>query len=180
MSNINRQGLDLIKGFEELQLEAYPDPGSALFAACKHNGVSPYNGGYRAISGWESITAGPWTIGYGHTGQDVYPGMVITEDEADGLLAADLGRFEDAVSRLVQVKPTGNQFSSLVSFAFNCGSHNLAGSTLLRLFNSGDIDEAAAQFGRWNKSGGRVLNGLKRRRESERVLFLTEGDGDAP
>lgn len=153
MSKINAQGIALIKGFENLELEAYPDPGTG---------------------------GAPWTIGYGDTGPDVQPGLTITESEAEERLAAKLEHFENAVAEMLEVEPTGNQFSALVSFAYNCGAHNLAGSTLLRLFNAGNTLAAANEFKRWARAGGRVLNGLVRRRDAERALFLTPGDGDAP
>ncbi|MCD9436513.1 lysozyme, partial [Klebsiella pneumoniae] len=49
----------------------------------------------------------------------------------------------------------------------------LSTSTLLKKLNAGDIKGAADEFLRWNKSGGKVLNGLTRRREAERALFLS-------
>ncbi|MCY1458796.1 Lysozyme RrrD [compost metagenome] len=81
-------------------------------------------------------------------------------------------RFEPEVERLVQVPLTGNQWDALVSFTYNLGAANLESSTLLRLLNAGDYVGAAGQFPRWNKAGGKVLPGLVRRREAERVLFL--------
>jgi lysozyme len=62
----------------------------------------------------------------------------------------------------------------LVSFAYNVGTHNLRESTLLKLFNAGDIAGAAEQFPRWNKANGKILPGLVARRDAERRLFLTE------
>jgi len=116
--------------------------------------------------------AGIWTNGYGHTGPDVTPGQVITQVQADALLARDLERFEAGVARLVQVHLSQNQFDALVSFSFNLGLGALQGSTLLRLLNAGDYAGAAAQFPRWNKAGGKELPGLTRRRAAEQALFL--------
>ena len=70
---INKAGFDLIRNFEGLRLKAYPDPGTG---------------------------GDPWTVGYGHTGKDVTPGLVITNDRADELLAADLAKFEQGVADL--------------------------------------------------------------------------------
>jgi lysozyme len=42
-------------------------------------------------------------------------------------------------------------------------------------YNRGDYDGAAVEFLKWNKAGGKVLNGLVRRREAERALFLSGG-----
>ncbi|WP_374424977.1 lysozyme [Chromobacterium sp.] len=116
--------------------------------------------------------AGIWTNGYGHTGPDVTPGQVITQAQADALLARDLSRFETGVTRLVKVPLNQNQFDALVCFSFNLGLGALQGSTLLRLLNAGDYAGAAAQFLRWNKAGGKELPGLTRRRAAEQAMFL--------
>lgn len=115
---------------------------------------------------------GVLTIGWGHTGS-VWIGMVITQEQADALLSADLQRFEKGVSALLKVPVTQGQFDALVSFAFNCGLGNLGSSTLLRKLNAGDAKGASAEFPRWNKAGGAVLRGLTLRREEEQKLFLS-------
>jgi lysozyme len=121
--------------------------------------------------------AGVWTIGYGHTAAAGPPvpaaGMSITAAEADAILGRDLARFEAAVTRLVTVPLSQARFDALVSFAFNVGEGALARSTLLKKLNGGDVRGAAAEFGRWNKAGGRVLAGLTRRRAEERAMFET-------
>ena len=66
---------------------------------------------------------------------------------------------------------TQHQFDALVSFAYNVGVNALRTSTLRRKLNAGLYDEAADQFLRWNRGGGRVLAGLTRRRKAERLLF---------
>ncbi|OQS37343.1 lysozyme [Chromobacterium haemolyticum] len=140
--NISANGIKLIQQFEGLRLKAYQD------------------------------AVGVWTIGYGHTGPNVTPGLVITQAQADALLARDLSRFETGVTRLVQVPLNQNQFDALVSFSYNLGLGSLQNSTLLRLLNQRDYAGAAAQFPRWNKAGGKVLPGLTRRRAAEQALFL--------
>lgn len=147
---ISAEGLDLIKRFESCELVAYPDPGS----------------------GGE-----PWTIGVGTTvypnGRKVQPGDRVTEAQALEYLAHDVARFEQAVNRLTGGIATQGQFDALVSFAYNVGEGDggLKTSTLLRLHNEGNYTAAAGQFARWNKSGGRVLNGLIRRRAAEADLY---------
>jgi hypothetical protein len=74
------------------------------------------------------------------------------------------------VSRLVKVGLTQGQFDALVSFTYNLGARSLSTSTLLRKLNAGDYAGAADEFLRWNKAGGKVLNGLTRRREAERAV----------
>ena len=123
--------------------------------------------------------AGIWTIGYGHTAAAGPPvpvaAMTITAAEADAILGRDLARFEAAVARLVTVALSQGEFDALVSFAFNVGEGALGRSTLLKKLNAGDRSGAAAEFGRWNKAGGRVLAGLTRRRAEERAMFSGGG-----
>lgn len=143
---INRAGLDLIKSFESLRLTAYRDP------------------------------VGIWTIGYGHTGPDVYPGLEISKIEAEQLLADDLRMSEESVRELVSVSLNDNQFAALVSFAFNVGGGALKGSTLRKKLNQKDYRGAAGEFSKWvygTIKGKKVLlPGLVRRRAQERNLFL--------
>ena len=115
--------------------------------------------------------AGVWTIGVGHT-KGVKPGMVITEERAKELLREDLAEFEAGITKLVRVPLTSNQFSALVSLAFNVGLANVASSTLLKKLNEGDYQGAADQFPRWDKARGKTLAGLTRRRAAERALWL--------
>jgi lysozyme len=116
--------------------------------------------------------AGVWTIGYGCT-IGVHEGMVLTHDEASRMFARELGHFEIIVGRLVTVPLTQHEFDALVSFAYNCGEGALAGSTVLRELNGGRPENVPAQLMRWTKGGGRVLNGLIRRRKAEGALFLS-------
>lgn len=117
--------------------------------------------------------AGIWTIGWGCT-EGVKPGMIITRDRAEAMLFAEIAKFEAAISTYVKVPIGENQFSALVSLSYNIGINAFAQSTLLRLLNQGLYAEAADQFLRWNKGGGRVLPGLITRRERERNLFLLD------
>ncbi len=150
MPKINQAGLDLIESFEGCSLHAYADPGT---------GGEPY------------------TIGFGHTGSvngtPVALGMTITQAQADDLLAADLERFEAGVNTLVSRDLTSNQFSALVSFAYNVGLGALADSTLLRDVNAGDFAAAKYQFGEWISGANGPLPGLIRRRAAEAALFAT-------
>ena len=136
----------------------------------------------------KTCPAGILTIGYGHALRDIdgkwlkgvagyqrmleiYPDYeTITEQEAEDLLEEDLELFENKINSL-NLKLPQYQFDSLVSFAFNCGFGNLSSSTLLRRIKGekGSIRDA---FLMWNKSGGKVLNGLSKRREAEATLFV--------
>jgi len=98
--------------------------------------------------------------------------MVITQEQADARLQLDVQTAVSCVNRKVGPALTQNQFDALVSFVFNLGCGAFSGSTLLRLLNAGETAAAAQQFVRWDQAGGHVLEGLLRRREAERDLFL--------
>ena len=111
------------------------------------------------------------TIGYGHT-TGVKLGDIITQADADRYLLQDIKRFEQAVSALVKVPINENQFSALVSFAFNVGVGNLKSSTLLKKLNLRDYKSCSNEFDRWvYGSNKKPLEGLKKRRKLERELF---------
>ena len=114
--------------------------------------------------------AGVWTIGYGHT-KMVEEGQEITQEEADNILLNDLEIYEEAVLKAVEVPLHQHQFDALVSWTFNLGGANLNASTMLKVINKGEYEDVPAQIKRWNKAGGKVLQGLIRRREAEALLF---------
>jgi GH24 family phage-related lysozyme (muramidase) len=114
--------------------------------------------------------ANVWTIGYGTT-KGIKPGMTVNQATAEKYLKDDMRYFEQKVAELVNVKVSDNQFAALVSFTYNLGEGALGQSTLLRVLNRGDYSAAAEQFLRWNMAGGRVLEGLNRRRRAEVALF---------
>lgn len=130
-------------------------------------------------------TAKVWTIGYGTTlypnGKRVKPGEKCTKAEAELYLKLAVEIFAREVKSLIKVPVTDNQLCALISFAYNVGSdidadtiaEGLGDSTLLKKLNAGDIKGAAAEFPKWNKSGGKVTPGLTRRRKAEMELFLT-------
>ena len=115
-------------------------------------------------------SAGVWTIGYGHT-KDVVEGMEITQEQAEQMLVDELHEYESYINKYVTVALSQNQFDALVSWVYNLGPANLQSSTLLKVLNSGDYSGVPAQIERWNKAGGKVLEGLIRRREAESALF---------
>jgi lysozyme len=140
----SQEGVELIKKFEGCELKPYYCSGNVL------------------------------TIGYGHTGSDVNEKSEITEDMAEQILKEDLEKFEKYVSNLVEVELTQCQFDALVAWTFNLGPTNLSQSTLLKRLNSKNFDDVPFQIKRWNKAGGKVLEGLVRRREAESLLFKGE------
>ena len=116
--------------------------------------------------------AGIETIGYGHIA-GVQPGQQITQAQADAFLLQDLTHAEGVVEHLVKSDINDNQFGALVSLVYNIGAGHLASSTLLLKLNAGDFVGAATQFLVWCNAGGKKSPGLLRRREAERVLFLS-------
>jgi GH24 family phage-related lysozyme (muramidase) len=144
---ISKNGIELIKRFEGLELKAYPD------------------------------SVGVLTIGYGWTqpvdGKKIVRGMVIDQETADRLLKCGVVQYEQGVNQLVKVNITHGQFDALVSFAYNLGLRSLSTSTLLQKLNAGDKQGAANEFGKWVNAGGVKLKGLVTRREAERELFLS-------
>ena len=115
--------------------------------------------------------AGVWTIGYGHT-KDVQEGDEWSESHADHMLEVELEEFEGYINDNVTVALSQNQFDALVSWVYNLGPANLKASTMLKVLNSGDYEGVPAQIQRWNKAGGKVLEGLIRRRKAEALLFI--------
>lgn len=108
-------------------------------------------------------------------------GKKITRATSREYLKADLARFETCVNSQVNVPITQNQFDALVSFAFNVGEKNFKRSSVLRNLNNRQFAKAADSLLAWNRSKGRVLPGLVRRRKAERALFLTPDSAtDAP
>ena len=147
MRHINERGIEIVKSFEGLSLKPYLCPAKV------------------------------WTVGYGSTtgsdGGPVDPDMEpITEVHADALLGRDLETSERWVSRLIKEPLSENQFSALVSFTFNVGAGEFQRSTLRMKLNRGEYQNAADEFPKWRRAGGRILAGLVRRRTAERALFL--------
>ena len=147
MSNkqYSKNGLHLTEQFEGCKLNAYPDPGTG---------------------------GAPWTIGYGHTGPDVHPGLTITQEQAEELLMQDTQKAAAAVNAKVTGDITQEEFDALVDFVFNVGAGNFAASTLLKKVNAGDFQGASHEFEKWDMAAGKHMAGLLRRRQAEELEFL--------
>lgn len=114
--------------------------------------------------------AGVWTIGYGSTGPDIKPGMAWTREQAESRMILDSQRFVTAAKRLCPAAQ-GRQLAALADFAYNLGASRLAGSTLRKKFNAGDIAGAQKELRKWVRGGGKILPGLVLRREAEILLL---------
>lgn len=113
--------------------------------------------------------AGVWTIGYGHT-QGVYPGMTISQAQADKFLFEDVKYYADAVDRYnSRFNFTQEEFDALTSFTYNCGVGSL--QAVMSCCNT--KQEIAEECKLYNKGGGVVLAGLVRRRNEEYKLFMS-------
>lgn len=139
---INDKGIKLIKSFEGLRLKAYKALPSEKY----------------------------FTIGYGHYGADVKEGQTITEAEAEALLRSDLKKYEAKVNKYSAYNWNDNEFSALVSFAYNIG--NIDGLTKKGERSREEIKKVWKSY---CKSGGKEIPGLVRRREAELKLF-NEGE----
>ncbi len=115
------------------------------------------------------------TIGYGNTfWEDRTPvkmGDQISKERAETLLKHVVDNFSVAVEVDIKIEVTQNQFDALVSLAYNIGLGAFKNSTLLRQLNRGNFVGASQEFLRWDKSNGKPLLGLTRRREREKLLF---------
>jgi lysozyme len=101
-------------------------------------------------------------------------GDTCTQEQAEAWLEEELIEYENYVNEAVQVPLEQNQFDALVSWTYNLGPSNLNKSTMLKVLNASAYEDVPAQIKRWNKAGGKVLEGLVRRREAEALLFKGE------
>ncbi|MBY6915436.1 lysozyme [Clostridium botulinum] len=122
---------------------------------------------------------GVLTQGYGLTGDEIknLPEQ-ISEPEAAALLKKIVNNKyaraikNDLDSKKINLKQ--NEFDALVSFAYNCGTVGLLGSTLYRNVCNGirDRDTITSNFQAWSNGGGKRIEGLYRRRTKEAAMFL--------
>jgi lysozyme len=117
------------------------------------------------------------TIGYGTimypNGAKVKMGEKCSKKEAEHWLMFEIEEIIPRIEKLIKVEVSNNQFCALVSFCYNLGTGALGKSTLLKKLNRGDeLGEVGLEFKKWINAGGRPLQGLIRRREAERKLFL--------
>lgn len=153
MNTVSYNGIKLICSFEGCRLTAYDD----MQPNIKITNMSQVKG--------------TLTIGYGHTGNDVYPGLVITQAYAEALLKIDIKKYENKVNKYDPIyKWTVNELDALTSFCYNVGSID-------QLTNNGkrSKSEIYKKIPEYNKSGGKVLEGLTRRRKAEAELFAKDG-----
>jgi len=113
---------------------------------------------------------GVWTIGYGHT-KGVAPGQKITRTQAEDWFRGDIYTAEGVIRLAVKVPLAQHEYDALVSFVFNIGGGHFSGSTMRTLLNELRYEDASEEFPKWRKGGGRVLQGLVKRRAAEKLCF---------
>ena len=121
------------------------------------------------LSAYEDAVGIP-TIAYGRI-KNVGMGDSCTKEQAEDWLAEEMPEYEGYINDQVNVTLTQNQFDALCSWVYNLGPTNLKNSTLLKVLNKEEYEDVPAQIIRWNKAGGKTLEGLTRRREAEALLF---------
>lgn len=149
---VSAAGIDFIKSWESLKLTAYTATA-------------------------DEARRGIWTIGYGSTywpdGTPVKQGDKLADEaEAEHLFSITLDDFELCVCGELVWPIEQHRFDAMVSLAYNIGISAFRGSTIAKLLKAGEHEAIANQFPRWNKQSGKVLAGLVRRREQERLMYL--------
>ena len=137
----SKECIEALKDFEGLSLTAYQCPGGLM------------------------------TIGYGHTGEEVVPGLKISLQQAEDYLREDV-RFAEIWGENWR-KCTQNEFDALVSLIYNIGVGTFSRSTLKkRIDANASPEEIKKQWMRWIYAKGRILPGLQRRRKWEIERYL--------
>lgn len=125
--------------------------------------------GFKSHAYWDE-TGRKWTIGYGHT-NGVYKGMACTKAKALEWLKTDANRVAKYINSL-DMNINQQQFDALVCFGLNVRTGNLRKSTLLKYVkHSAPVGNVMEEFYKWTRSGGKVLQRLALRRESEAMLY---------
>lgn len=113
-----------------------------------------------------------YTIGYGHYGSDVSPGQQMTLAQAEALFKQDLIKFESWVKQYAPWPVNQNEFDALVSFTYNCGPGNLR--KLVKGFTKAAVADRFLLY--TGSASPAFTQGLLRRRQQERAIFLEEVD----
>lgn len=138
----SKNAIDLIKHFEGCKLEAYQD------------------------------SVGVWTVGFGTTGPGIVEGLTITQPTAEAMLKGHLNEIGMSLTDIVGNKLSQDKFDACISFIYNLGTGAFKKSTMLKLIKENKMAEAAEEFPKWVKAGGKTLPGLVKRRQAEKELFL--------
>jgi lysozyme len=152
---LSEPGLELLKQWEGFESKVYKDSAGLPTIGVGH------------LLTKSELTSGKIAIG----GLPVQYANGLTDQKVLDLLSQDVSPAAKAVNTGVKVTLNQNQFDALVSFTFNVGVGAFTGSTLLKVLNQKQYDQVPDQLRRWNKSGGKVVQGLANRRENEIKLW---------
>lgn len=129
------------------------------------------------VAGWEgkrnttyNDIVGIPTICYGQTGERAAPGRTVSDATCQQWLEEELNEYYLGVRKCVTVPMQDHQAAAFTSLAYNIGVKGFCGSTAVKRANAGDWPGACAAIERWNMAGGKVVNGLAKRRAAERKL----------
>ena len=142
--------------------------GSIALTALATGVISQFEG--RELRAYQDIVK-VWTICDGET-KGVKPGQVATPAECDAMLAKNLVIYEAGLDGCLTYPVPGKSKVAFLSWTYNVGVGAACKSTLVRKANAGDLRGACNELLRWDKAGGRVVNGLTKRRQAERALCL--------
>lgn len=140
---ISQKGLDILKEFEGLRLEAY------------------------------KCSANVPTIGYGWTQGVKMGDVWTREHAEHMLLEGVKPYEKAVQEAIGDAKTSQNQYDAMVSLCYNIGPANFKKSSVARLHKEGKYNQAAAAFMMWVKAGGKIIGGLIKRRNKEKALYLS-------
>ena len=130
------------------------------------------------VAPWEGLrtsayrdAVGVWTVCYGET-KGVRPGDRYSAEECEAMLERELERYAAALGECLTAELPQGARVAFVSWSYNVGTGAACRSTLVRKANAGDLYGACDELLRWNRAGGRVLNGLTNRRKAERAMCI--------
>lgn len=157
-------------------IKTFVKPTQVLRITGEGAGLVARSEGFRSCPYRDAV--GVWTIAFGHTSAPGTPPRhvnsatrCVTVKKGLKILTVDLDHFALGVTKLIKVRVGSRQYNAIVSWAFNVGLGAAAESTLIHKLNEHHYAQAANQFKRWNRAGGRVLPGLTVRRRAECKLF---------
>jgi len=148
VNRISPKGLSLIKTFEGVKLKPYLCPAGIPTISI---GCTYYPDGTKV-----KMTDGP-----------------ISEARATEIFLNVIKHYEHSIDSFCRDDINQNQFDALVSLCYNVGAGAIKSSTLIKKVNENQNDPLIRnEFLKWNKSGGKVLSGLTKRRMAEADLYF--------
>jgi lysozyme len=106
------------------------------------------------------------TIGFGTT-DGVKMGDTTTPVKALTRALQDVQKFEGALKSCVRVPLHQYEYDAYINLTYNIGGRAFCSSTLVKKLNAQDYDGACKEILRWDRAGGRVVQGLTNRRQKE-------------